>query len=179
VAVLDTGIYYKHRELLGRVIWCANTVGRVTYTGTDLDKCIDRNGHGTHVAGIIAAAIDNVGNAGVSPNVSIYAIKVLNDGGIGFYSDIAEGIILAVKGPNGVPGTEDDAKILSMSLGGSSDSNVLRDAVNRAYSNGAIIVAAAGNSGDGDPTTDNIVYPARYDNVIAVGAIDQNYNIPT
>lgn len=179
VAVLDTGIYYKHPELLGKIVWCANTVGRSTYTGYNLDKCIDRNGHGTHVAGIIASTINNYGNAGVAPNVTLYAVKVLSDSGSGTYSDVAEGIIVAVKGPDGVAGTSDDAKILSMSLGGSSDSNVLRDAVNWAYSYGAIIVAAAGNSGDGDPSTGNIAYPARYSNVIAVGAVDQNYNVPS
>ncbi|MEM1610915.1 MAG: S8 family peptidase [Sulfolobales archaeon] len=179
VAVLDTGIYYKHPELFGKVVWCANTVGRNTYAGYNLDKCIDRNGHGTHVAGIIASTINSYGNAGVAPNVTLYAVKVLSDSGSGTYSDVAEGIIIAVKGPDGVAGTSDDAKILSMSLGGPSDSNVLRDAVNWAYSNGAIIVAAAGNSGDGDPSTDNIAYPARYGNVIAVGAVDQNYNVPS
>lgn len=177
VAVLDTGIYYKHPELAGKVKWCANTLGPLLRTG-DLDFCIDRNGHGTHVAGIIASTINNMGNAGVAPNVSLYAIKVLNDGGVGTYSDVAEGIIVAVKGPDGDPGTPDDAKILSMSLGGPSNSSVLKDAVEWAYNHGAIIVAAAGNSGDGDPSTDNILYPARYDHVIAVGAMDQYYNVP-
>ena len=179
VAILDTGIYYKHPDLMRRVVWCANTVGSSTYIGYNLDKCIDKNGHGTHVAGIVAAQINNFGSAGVSPNVSLYAVKVLNDAGIGFYSDIAEGIILAVKGPDGNLGTGDDAKILSMSLGGSSDSQVLREATLWAYNNGAVLVAAAGNSGDGDPSTDNVAYPARYDWVIAVAAVDSNYNIPS
>lgn len=179
VAVLDTGIDYRHSELKGKVAWCANTVGPRTYTGTDLRKCLDKNGHGTHVAGIIASTINNVGNAGVAPNVTLYAIKVLNDGGTGTYSDIAEGIILAVKGPDGENGTVDDAKILSMSLGGSSDSIVLREAVIWAYGSGAIIVAAAGNEGDGDPNTNNVAYPARYPEVIAVAAVDSNYNVPS
>ncbi len=179
VAILDTGIYYKHPDLMGRIVWCANTVGSSTYIGYNLDKCIDKNGHGTHVAGIVAAQINNFGSAGVSPNVSLYAVKVLNDAGIGFYLDIAEGIILAVKGPDGKLGTGDDAKILSMSLGGSSDTRVLRDATLWAYNNGAVLVAAAGNSGDGDPSTDNVAYPARYDWVIAVAAVDSSYNIPS
>ncbi len=179
VAVLDTGIDYRHSELKGKVAWCANTVGPRTYTGSDLRKCLDRNGHGTFVAGIIASTINNVGNAGVAPNVTLYAIKVLNDAGTGTYSDIAEGIILAVKGPDGNEGTGDDAKILSMSLGGSSDSNVLRDAVKWAYNRGAIIVAAAGNEGDGDPNTNNVAYPARYPEVIAVAAMDSNYKVPS
>ena len=179
VAVLDTGIDYTHPELSGKVSWCAYTVGTKTYTGTKLSNCADKNGHGTHVSGIIASTINNVGNAGVAPNVTLYAIKVLNNAGYGTYSDIAEGIILAVKGPDGTAGTADDAKILSMSLGGSSDSSVLHDAVIWAYNNGAIIVAAAGNEGDGDPSTDNVAYPARYSEVIAVAAVDSSYNVPS
>lgn len=179
IAVLDTGIDYTHPELSGKVVWCALTVGTKTYTGTNLRNCADRNGHGTHVAGIIASTINSVGNAGVAPNVTLYAVKVLGDSGSGTYTDIAEGIIIAVKGPDGAVGTKDDAKILSMSLGGSSDSQVLRDAVTWAYSNGAILVVAAGNSGDGDPTTDNVSYPARYSEVIAVAAVDSSGSVPT
>lgn len=177
VAVLDTGVLYTHPDLKGRVVWCVNTVLTKTYRGTDLSKCVDRNGHGTHVTGIIAALINNAGVAGVASNVSIYIIKVLNDAGQGTYTDIAEGIIEAVKGPDGVAGTSDDANVLSMSLGGSSDSSVLHDAVTWAYQNGAVLVAAAGNSGDGNPSTDNVAYPARYPEVIAVAAVDSKYQV--
>jgi subtilisin family serine protease len=170
VAVLDTGIDYKHPELSGTVVYCIYTVGTRLYKGTDLAKCADRNGHGTHVAGIIAASLDNVGVAGVAPKVRLVAVKVLSDSGSGYYSDIAEGIVEAVKA---------GVKILSMSLGGPSDSSVLRDASYWAYQQGAIQVVAAGNSGDGDSTTDNVAYPARYSWVIAVAAVDQNYNVPT
>ena len=179
VSVLDTGIDYGHPELKGKIAWCVNTVGTRTYTGSNLKNCVDRNGHGTHVAGIIASTINNVGNAGVAPNVTLYAVKVLSDSGSGFYSDIAEGIVLAVKGPDGNLNTADDSRIISMSLGGSSDSGVLRDATKWAYDNGAVLVAAAGNSGDGDPSTDNVAYPARYPWVIAVAAVDSSYNVPT
>jgi subtilisin len=179
VSVLDTGIDYGHPELKGKIAWCVNTVGKRTYTGSNLKNCVDRNGHGTHVAGIIASTINNVGNAGVAPNVTLYAVKVLSDSGSGFYSDIAEGIVLAVKGPDGNLNTADDSRIISMSLGGSSDSGVLRDATKWAYDNGAVLVAAAGNSGDGDPSTDNVAYPARYPWVIAVAAVDSSYNVPT
>lgn len=81
-----------------------------------------------------------------------------------------------MKGPDGVNGTADDAMILSMSLGGSSPSHIIEDALRYALENKAVIVAEAGNSGDCNPSTDNIAYPARYSstysNVIAVGAMD-------
>jgi subtilisin family serine protease len=66
-----------------------------------------------------------------------------------------------------------------MSLGGSSNSSVLFEATRWAYEHGAVLVAAAGNEGDGDPTTDNVAYPARYPWVIAVAAVDRYYNVPT
>jgi len=170
VAVLDTGIDYTHSDLKGRVTYCINTIGTTLYKGTQLSKCSDQNGHGTHVAGIIAAAINSVGVAGVAPNVTIIAVKVLGASGSGSVSDIAEGIVEAVKA---------GATILSMSLGSSVDSSVLRDASYWAYQQGAIQVVAAGNSGDGDPSTDNVNYPGRYDWVIAVAAVDSSYNIPS
>jgi subtilisin len=169
VAVLDTGIDYKHPELSGKVMYYINTVGPRLYKGMNLGRCADRNGHGTHVAGVITASLDNVGVAGVAPRVRLVAVKVLSDSGIGFHSDIAEGIVEAVKA---------GVKILSMSLGGPSDFSVLRDAFYWAYQQGAIQVVVAGNSGDGDSATNNVAYTARYSWVIAVVAIDQNYNVP-
>ena len=118
------------------MVYCINTVGTRLYKGTNLGSCDDRNGHGTHVAGIIAASLDNVGVAGEAPKVKLIAVKVLSDSGSGYYSDIAEGIIEAVKA---------GAAILSMSLGGPSDSSVLRDVSYWAYQQGAVQVLAAGN----------------------------------
>jgi len=170
VAVLDTGVDYTHQDLRGRVVYCINTVGTKLYKGTNLKNCLDRNGHGTHVAGIIAATINGIGVAGVAPNVSIVAVQVLNAAGSGTASDVAEGIIEAVKY---------GARILSMSLGSSSESSVIRDATYWAYQQGAIQIVAAGNSGDGNPNTDNVNYPAKYEWVIAVAAVDSNYNVPS
>jgi len=76
VAVLDTGIDYKHPELSGKVVYCINTVGTGLYKGTNLGRCADRNGHGTHVAGIIAASLNNVGVAGVAPKVRLVAVSL-------------------------------------------------------------------------------------------------------
>lgn len=97
VAVLDTGVDYTHPDLKGRVTYCVNTVGVKLYKGTNLKNCLDKNGHGTHVTGVVAATINNVGVAGIVPNVSIMAVQVLSASGSGTASDIAEGIVEAVK----------------------------------------------------------------------------------
>jgi subtilisin len=80
VAVLDTGIDYTQSST-------------ELYKGMNSGKCADRNGHGTHVAGIIVASLNNVCVAGVAPKVRLAAVKVLSDSGIGFHSDIAEDIV--------------------------------------------------------------------------------------
>ena len=72
-------------------------MGTRLYRGINLRNFVDRNGHGTHVAGIIAASLDNYRVAGVVPKVRLIAVKVLSDSGSGYYSDIAEGIVEAVK----------------------------------------------------------------------------------
>ncbi|MEM1695597.1 MAG: S8 family peptidase [Desulfurococcaceae archaeon] len=175
VAVLDTGIDYTHEDLRNAVVYCIVSLrnGRTFYKGTNLRNCNDQNGHGTHVAGIIAARLNGIGVVGVSPKVTLYAVRVLDASGSGYVSDIAKGIVEATNGPDGVAGTPDDADVISMSLGGS-HSNVLYDAVKYAYSYGVVLVAAAGNEGAANPT-----YPAAYPEVIAVGAIDSNYQVPS
>ncbi|MEM4853717.1 MAG: S8 family peptidase, partial [Thermofilum sp.] len=175
VAVVDTGIDYTHRDLSGAVTWCVVSLsdGAIFYRGTDLKKCSDQNGHGTHVAGIVAARLNGAGVAGVAPKVTLYAIRVLSASGSGYLSDVARGIVEAVKGPDGIAGTSDDADVISMSLGGP-HSDTLYEAVRYAYSYGAVLVAAAGNEGASTPS-----YPAAYPEVIAVGAIDSSYNVPS
>ncbi|MEM1833512.1 MAG: S8 family peptidase [Desulfurococcaceae archaeon] len=174
VAVLDTGINYLHTDLQGAVVYCIVSLnnGATFYKGTNLRNCNDPNGHGTHVAGIIAARLNGVGVAGAAPKVRLYAVRVLSASGSGYISDIARGIIESTKGPDGVAGTADDADIISMSLGGP-HSNTLYNAVKYAYSYGVVLVAAAGNDGASSPS-----YPAAYPEVIAVGAVDINYNVP-
>ncbi len=175
VAVLDTGIYYKHKDLQGSVTWCVASLRntRTFYEGTNLKNCNDPNGHGTHVAGIIAARVNGFGVAGVAPKVLLYAVRVLDASGSGYISDVAKGIVEATKGPDNMAGTQDDADVISMSLGGP-DSPTLRDAVQYAYSYGVVLVAAAGNEGASQPS-----YPAAYPEVIAVGAVDSNYQVPS
>jgi len=174
VAVVDTGIDYTHKDLQKAVEWCVASLnnGKTFYRGYSLDKCKDLNGHGTHVAGIIAARLNGFGVAGVAPKTILYAVRVLSASGSGYVSDVAKGIIEATKGPDENPGTGDDADVISMSLGGP-NSTTLYNAVKYAYSYNVTLVAAAGNEGASTPSC-----PACYSEVIAVGAIDQSYNAP-
>lgn len=175
VAVLDTGIDYQHTDLSGAVDYCIVSLRntKTFYKGTNLKNCNDQNGHGTHVAGIIAARLNGQGVAGVAPKAILYAVKVLSAGGSGYISDVAKGIVEAVKGPDNTAGTDDDADVISMSLGGS-HSTTLYSAVLYAYNNNVTLVAAAGNEGASQPSC-----PACYPEVIAVGAVDSNYSVPS
>lgn len=150
VAVLDTGADFKHPDLQGRLVlgW--------DYVNKDSDPS-DDNGHGTHVAGVIGAATNNAqGIAAMTWNVRVLVVKVLDKGNRGAYSAIAQGILYAA---------DQGADIINLSLGGTSDSATLRDAVNYAWTKGALLVAAAGNAGSGSP-----YYPAAYAPVMAVAA---------
>ncbi len=160
IAVLDTGIDYRHPEL------AANYKGGYdfVYNTTDPwdDNCLSyyKTCHGTHVSGTIAAAHNGIGVVGVAPNASIYAVKVLDGGGFGAASLIVSGIEWARN--NGM-------NIISMSLESYENNTAVFDAVNAAYDAGILLVAAGGNTNGGP-----VLYPAAYDSVIAVGAIDQN-----
>ncbi len=154
VAVLDTGIDEDHEDLV--VEGGTNTIDD-THWGSD------SSGHGTHVAGTIAALDNELGVVGVAPEVELYAVKVLNDSGSGTVSSVVAGIEWAVN--QGIP-------VMNMSLGSSSDSQTLKDACDAAYSAGHLLVAAAGNSGNPPGRGDNVIYPAKYDSVIAVAASD-------
>lgn len=148
VAVLDTGV--APHEDLPRLL-----PGRSFTGGTNPDP----NGHGTHVAGIIAAAMGNgLGIAGLAPAVRILPVQVLDADGSGDHADIASGIVWA---------TDNDADVINLSLGGEESSDVLSAAVQYAISKGVIVVAAAGNSGSGSNAP---MYPAAYDPVLAVSA---------
>ncbi len=153
VAVLDTGID-PHPDL--------NVQGGVSFvpgeSGSD-----DGNGHGTHVAGTIAALDNNEGVLGVAPDVDLFAVKVLSASGSGSISSIAQGLEWAA---------DNDMDVANLSLGSPSPSQTLEQAVNDASDSGVLVVAASGNSG-----TASLGYPARYENAMAVGATDQSDNL--
>jgi len=154
VAVIDTGIDYDHPDLAANYV----PLG-YDWVNNDPDPR-DDCGHGTHCAGIIAAVMNNsVGIAGVA-QVKIMAEKVIDNGGWGYADWFAEGVIHA---------TDAGAKILSISLGGYGDSELMHDSLRYAYDAGVLIVAAAANDNS------NIKpYPAGYSEVVAVAATDQN-----
>lgn len=156
VAVIDTGVRAKHPDLRGRVMkgW--------DFVSSD-NAASDMNGHGTHVAGSIAANANNRrGVAGLAPKAKILPVRVLDASGSGNTAAVARGIVYAVnKG----------ADVINLSLAGDQPDVQTRAAVAYAARKNVVVVAAAGNRGCGASPS----YPAAYPNVIGVGAIDR-YN---
>jgi thermitase len=149
IAILDTGIDRNHEDLKGKV------VAEVNFT--DSPSVNDLNGHGTHIAGIIAATADNgIGVAGLVPMSKLMNVKVADDYGFCHAATVARGIIWAV---------DNGAKVLNISIEIRNPSADLEQAVNYAWDHGVLIIAAAGNQGNESPT-----YPAYYENCIAVSA---------
>jgi len=162
IAVLDTGIAVNHSDLYGRIDF---ENGYNFISGTV--DVTDDHGHGTHVAGILGAVTNNnEGIAGTTWNSEILPLKVLNENGSGSYSDIAEGVLYAA-GILEQPSNPDPVDIINMSLGGYTDSDLLKDAITLAHEEGIFIVASSGNNDESE-----LLYPARYPETIAVGAVD-------
>jgi serine protease len=162
VAVIDTGVQANHPDLVGRVLpgaaFLNGGAGQVGAGGTD------PNGHGTHVAGIIAAADNGVGVVGVAPEATILPIRALGADGSGFSSDIAHAITWAV---------DHGANVVNLSLGADVDSPSMDAAVSYATSHGVVVVAAAGNTGAGGTPE----YPAALPSVVAVAALNADGSI--
>ncbi len=150
VAVIDTGISHSHPDL--RVTGGINLVrpGRAPN---------DDNGHGSHVAGTIAALDNSAGVVGVAPNASLYAVKVLNSAGFGYCSDIIAGMAWA--GSNGM-------KVVNMSFGGSTACQSECETATTVVGQGTLLVAAAGNNYGG-----TVDYPGACPGVVAVSATTQ------
>lgn len=158
VAIIDTGIDLKHPDLAANIKGGVNTINPTKTANDD-------NGHGTHVAGTVAALNNSIGVVGAGPMIDLYAVKVLNKKGFGFISDIVEGLDWAIA--NGM-------QVVNMSFGSSSLSASLQAAVKRVNAAGIVQVAAAGNSGPADNT---VIYPAKFPEVIAVSATDSSDNL--
>jgi subtilisin family serine protease len=156
IAIVDTGIMLSHEDLSARLVGGVNYVT----TGGTAD---DDHGHGTHAAGLAAAAAGNsLGSAGVgmAAGVKLMPVKVLDENGDGNDFAIAQGVVWAAS---------HGARVINLSLGGSAAGQVLKDAMDFAHDRGCVVVAAAGNSAlKGNP----VIYPAAYASVIAVAACD-------
>jgi thermitase len=160
VAVVDSGVAPAHRDLVRAV-----AAGSRGFVGAGDTGTADGDGHGTHVAGIIAAERDNtVGITGVAPNARLMVLRALDDAGSGGDLDIAEAFDYA--GDLGVP-------IVNASLGGEGASDVLDDAI-MSHPNTLYVIAAGNNGADNDPET-RTIYPCEVPapNVICVGASTQ------
>ncbi|HEV8660330.1 MAG TPA: S8 family serine peptidase [Thermoanaerobaculia bacterium] len=162
VVVIDTGIDYTHPDLAG-----VYAGGFNTYGNTDDPK--DDNGHGTHVAGTIAAADNNVGVVGVAPHVKLWSVKVLNSKGSGSSDRIISALDWVLDKKNTLGGDW----VINLSLGSVTPSVAEREAFGRAIDAGLLICAASGNESStiGPAPVD---YPAAYRDVLAIGAVDQS-----
>ncbi len=155
IAILDTGVDLLHPDLQ------ANIVKGKNFTTENPADYIDRQGHGTHCAGVVAGVDNGIGVVGVAPSAKLYIAKVLGDDGRGSIQPIIDAIYWAI---------EQEVDIISLSLGASSDPGPsLHEAIIKAREAGIVIVAASGNENT------NVSYPAVYDEVISVGAVDQTF----
>ena len=160
VAVVDSGSG-PHPDLAENLLSGRSIIGTVE---SQDGKDIDASGHGTHVAGIIAAVANNgIGGSGVAPNAKILPIQVLDQAGQGDARDVAAGVRFAA---------DNGARVINLSLGGATESSSLTQAITYANDKGVLVVAAAGNGGAADKPK----WPASLDLTLAVTAVDQANN---
>ncbi|HOV28226.1 MAG TPA: S8 family peptidase [Pseudobacteroides sp.] len=156
VAVMDSGINFNHPDFGDNIKKGFNTIN-------PSELPIDDYGHGSLVAGVIAAKDNNIGVVGVAPDVELYPVKVLDKYGEGEITDIAEGVDWCI---------ENKMQIINMSFAIEEDKPLLRSAIMKAVHAGIVVVASAMNSNGGD-----VGYPASYKEVISVTAVDQRNKI--
>ena len=152
VGVVDTGIDRNHPDLAARYR------GGYDFVNGD-DDPQDDHGHGTHVAGTIAAIDNDLGVVGVAPEADLFALKALDETGSGTVMTLVAAIEWAI---------DNDLDVLNMSLGSPKSSELEKEALERAEAAGIICIAASGNAG-----SDVLDYPAAYPTVVSVGAVDQ------
>ncbi|WP_434796706.1 S8 family peptidase [Terrisporobacter vanillatitrophus] len=160
IAVIDSGCDITHKDLKNRIIGGRNFT---TEDNGNINKYEDYNGHGTHVCGTIAASNNNYGVTGVAPDAQLLILKALDKNGSGSMKNIIEAINFAIS---------QKVDIISMSLGTSTDVSQLHLVIKKAVDSNILVVCAAGNEGDGSGSTDELSYPAGYNEVISVGAVD-------
>ncbi len=157
VAILDTGIDLDHPDLQDNIKGNVNII-RPKKNGDD------DNGHGTHVAGIVAAVDNEIGVIGTGPKISLYAVKVLDKKGIGYLSDLIDAIDWCLA---------NNVQVINMSFGSPADNQSFHEAIIKAHQAGITQITSAGNNGENGGAID---FPAKYPETIAVSAIDQYGN---
>lgn len=163
VAVIDSGFNVSHPELSGKVI------GQMRMRDGSTDVTSASNMHGTAVASVIAG-----NTVGVAPDARLLILNAAMDNGTNGAGLVAEAIDYARtwRGSNG-----ERVSIINMSFGSPSGLSVMRNAIQKAVSEGILCVAAAGNSGDGDPATEEKAYPAYWSEVVSVGALNDDLTL--
>ncbi len=161
ICIIDSGLDLPHEDMGTKY----GTINGTNDSGTG--NWFDNGGpHGTHVAGTIAALNNGIGVRGViGSDPSIHIVKVFNASGWGYSSDLVSAINTCKN--NG-------ADVINMSLGGTGSSTTEQNGIQAAYDAGVLLIAAAGNSGSATATTDAMSYPASYDSVVSVAAVDSN-----
>ncbi len=160
VAVIDSGINSKHEDLQGNIL-----DGGYDFYDNSIDTS-DDNGHGTNVAGVIVAEENNAkGIAGIDSKVpvKILPLKTADSDGYSYLSDMISAVDYAIS---------KKVDVINLSMGSTEYSDIENQEIQKAISSGIVVVAAAGNNGNS-----SYMYPASYDNVISVGATDENNNI--
>lgn len=157
IGIIDTGVDYSHPDLQHSVY------GGVNFIHPHLQP-MDDNGHGTHIAGTIAAASQRSGIIGVAPHGAIHAIKAFDYIGSAYVSDIIQGIEWCI---------HNHMDIINMSFGMRNHSKALEAAIRNAVFAGKVVVASSGNHGN----TNQMDYPARFPQTIAVGATTRGHQI--
>lgn len=151
VAILDSGIDFTED------INVKKYVNFIPGEEKEFNLFQDTTGHGTSIAGIIVAGDNDIGISGMTENVELYSARILDDNNNAPISRVVQGIYWAI---------DNNVKIINLSFGTPENSPVLYQAIKDAYEEGILIVAAAGNTGE------QVQYPAAYNEVMAVGAVD-------
>jgi subtilisin len=154
VAICDTGIDLDHPDLSENIAADVNLI-KPKKSGDD------DSGHGTLVAGIVAAVDNKIGIVGVGPKIALCSVKILDKNGKGWLSDLIDAFDWCV---------DNEIDVINMSFGTLETNTSFQEAVKNVYDAGIVLVAAAGNDGQ---EGGNIFYPARYPETIAVSAVDE------
>ncbi len=166
VAVIDSGVAANHQDLAGKVLNGVDyAADESTYDPAGLGR-VDPSGHGTHVAGIIAANYNNnLGVSGAAPNVKILPVRVLSKDGGASTAAVAAGIIWAV---------DHGARVINLSVGGPGADEGMHDAVKYAVSKKVVVVGAGGNNRQSQTIPNYPIYPGAFPEAIAVASVDSN-----